>query len=141
MFLSPRVLLLIALGALALLAPSVVQGDDEVVIEKNGLKPPLLNTTTAHRVTFINRSGRMAHVEFTGDPGEHKVFQVPGQIWAVFHRPGRHPYVVHLGTGRDVVTLRGAVEVTQDPSGTADLPTCDSVTLEGQTIMGECFVY
>ena len=129
------------LAALVFLTPAVVRADDEVVIEKNGLKPPLLNTTTAHRVTFINRSGRTAHVEFTGDPGEHKVFQVPGQIWTVFHRPGRHPYVVHLGTGRDVVTLRGAVEVTQDPRGTADLPTCDSVTLEGRTIMGECFVY
>ncbi len=130
------------LVALALLlGPPPTRADDEVVIEARGVRPPVLRTTTAHRVTFVNRTGRLVHIEFTGDPGEHQVFQVPGQIWAVFHRPGRHPYAVHIGSGRSVATLQGAVEVTEDPNARPGPPTCDSVTLHGRTIEGPCIVW
>ncbi len=133
---------ILAAAALAvLLAPSVARADDEILIEAKGVRPPVLHTTTAHRVTFVNRSGRLAHLEFTGDPGAHKVFQVPGQMWAVFHVPGRHPYAVHLESGGDTVTLQGVVEVTVDPGGRPDLPTCDSESVNGRTIMGPCFVW
>lgn len=127
--------LALAMGALP------ARADDEVIIEAKGLRPPVLKTTTAHRVTFVNRTGRLVHIEFTGDPGEHQVFQVPGQMWAVFHRPGRHPYAVHVGSGTATVTLQGAVEVIEDPSAKPDLPTCDSLTLHGRTIEEPCIVW
>jgi hypothetical protein len=136
-----RVVPIIIALAVAGLCPVAARADDEVVIEAGALRPPVLQTTTAHRVTFVNRSGRLVHVEFTGDPGEHRVFQVPGQIWAVFHRPGRHPYVVHVGTGRNVVTLAGAVEVRSDPNAPPELPTCDSTTFHGRTITEPCIAW
>lgn len=137
-----RAALAAILAALLLaLSSAPARGDDEVLIEAQGVRPPVLRTTTAHRVTFVNRTGRLVHIEFTGDPGEHQVFQVPGQIWAVFHRPGRHPYAVHVGSGRSAVTLQGAVEVTEDPNARLGPPTCDSVTLHGRTIEGPCIVW
>ena len=116
--------LLSALGAAA----------DEIVIEGGMLRPPVLRTTTAHRVTFVNRTGRLVHIEFTGDPGEHQVFQVPGQIWAVFHRPGRHPYAVHVYGGGLLTTLQGLVEVVDNPEHPWESTTC------GVIVMGNCIV-
>jgi hypothetical protein len=82
-------------------------------------------------VTFVNRSRRPAHVDFGGASGEHRVFQVPGQIWAIFHRAGVHAYEVHLERGTDVVTLRGRVEAVDEPE--TSHPTC-----KGLTVMGVC---
>lgn len=129
------------LVTLSLVLGPPARGDEQVVIEAKAVRPAVLETTTAHRVMFVNRTGRLVHIEFTGDPGEHQVFQVPGQIWAVFHRPGRHPYAVHVGTGRDTATLQGVVEVAEDPNRPAELPTCDSATLHERTIQGPCIVW
>ncbi len=112
--------------------PSRVIAANEIVIEGTKLNPPLLKTTVGERVTFVNRSGRTVHVEFIGNSGRHRVFQVPNEIWAIFHRPGLHPYEVHF-RGPKAATLRGTVEAAEDPSGRGDPHTCDSLT-----IMGEC---
>ncbi len=111
---------------------SVNARDGEIVIGATRLDPPVLRTVTEQRVTFVNRSGRIVHVDFLGDAGQHHVYQVPGSIWAIFHRPGRHPYVVHFKTdgGRE---LRGVVEVE---SGTIPGPLPPTCT--GFTVMGEC---
>lgn len=104
----------------------------EIVIEAAALRPPVLATTVGQRVTFVNRSGRPAHVEFLRDQGEHRVFQVPGQIWAVFNRLGRHHYVVHFSARREG-DLRGAVDVAEDPDGRPAVPVCTELS-----VMGEC---
>jgi plastocyanin len=120
----------LALGitATALSVPAAAR--DEIVISAAALEPPALETVVGHRVTFVNRSGHIVHVEFPGDRSQHYVFQVPGEIWAVFHRPGRHPYVVHF-SGDESRGLSGAVEVADDPS--AGPHTCS-----GLTVMGTC---
>ena len=125
----------------AALAPAAARADDEVVIEGTGLRPPLVRTTTSRRVTFINRSGRIARLQFLGDAGDDRAFEVPVQLWVVFDRPGRHRYLVHLGTERDAVTLQGTVEVVKQGAGSLDPPTCDSVTLPGMKVMGECIAW
>jgi hypothetical protein len=120
-------------GMLAvLLLPERAMADDQILIEATEVRPPVLRTTTAHRVNFVNRSGRYAHVEFVGEATGHYVVSVPGAIWAIFHRPGRHPYVVHL-EGRPRGELRGVVEAVQDPHETPDPHTCS-----GLTVMGNC---
>jgi hypothetical protein len=125
----------------AALAPAAARADDEVVIVGTGLRPPLVRTTTSHRVTFINRSGRIARLQFLGDAGDDRAFEVPVQLWVVFDRPGRHRYRVYLGTERDAVTLQGTVEVVKQGAGSLDPPTCDSVTLPGMKVMGECIAW
>ena len=126
------VTLALLIGALTAGQASVAMAADEIVIEGTKLDPPLLKTKVGERVTFINRSGRTIHVEFLGDAGRHRVFQVPNEIWAIFHRPGLHPYEVHFSAPKGA-TLRGTVEAVEDPSGRADPHTCDSFT-----VMGEC---
>jgi hypothetical protein len=101
-----------------------------VVIEATGLKPRVLQATTADRVIFVNRSGRLVHVEFLGSRSQHRVFQVPGQIWAVFHTAGPHPYVVHIESGKRT-ELHGVVEVGHVPERVPNLPVCPGITVEG----------
>jgi hypothetical protein len=87
----------------------------DVVITSVAVHPPVLAVLLHERVTFVNRAGAPVHVEFIGPHGEHEVFQVPGQIWAEFHFPGDHPYVVHLGP-RGSRELSGTVHVENDPA-------------------------
>jgi plastocyanin len=133
---STRVIIGVAftlwIGTLAAVQAPVAMAKDEIVIEGTKLNPPLFKATVGERVTFVNRSGRTVHVEFLGDAGRHRVFQVPNEIWAIFHRAGSHPYEVHFSDPR-ARTLRGTVEAAEDPSGRGDPHTCDSLT-----IMGEC---
>jgi hypothetical protein len=121
-------------------APTAAQADEQVLIDGKGVHPPVLKTTTTRRVLFVNRSGRIARVEFTGGPNASRVIEVPVQIWAYFDRPGRNPYVVRLGSGKGTVTLTGVIEVEKD-EGKPELPTCDSETIPGGRIMGECIVW
>ena len=100
----------IALGMMVASLPVTATEAPEIVIDPTRLEPTVLRATTEQRVTFVNRSGRPVHVEFHADGGQHHVFQVPGSIWAVFHRPGRHSYVVHFQVGRGP-DLSGAVDV------------------------------
>jgi hypothetical protein len=102
----------------------------EVVIEANQLRPRVLQTTTAQKVSFVNRSGQTVHVEFQGRPDQHHVFQVADAIWARFHGAGPHLYVVHFpgGSGRD---LRGVIEVGHVPEREGDPRTCTGVTVMG----------
>jgi len=94
------------------------------------LRPSLVRTTTSRRVTFINRSAG-SRGSVPRRRGDDRAFEVPVQLWVVFDRPGRHRYLVHLGTERDAVTLQGTVEVVKQGAGSLDPPTCDSVTLPG----------
>jgi len=123
---------LIAALVSVLLAGAAAGGEPaRVVIGPDRLEPRVLRATTEDRVTFVNRSGRVVQVEFGPDRGRHHVFQVPGEIWAVFHQPGPHVYAVHFETGprRE---LRGVVEVGHAPGLAADgLPTCSGITVEG----------
>jgi len=127
--------LLLGLVAAAVAAPVVMATaaeQDTIVIEATRLQPSILRTTTEQRVTFVNRSGRPAHVDFVRRSGEHRVFQVPGRIWAIFHRAGVHPYVVHLERGTNVVTLHGTVEAVDEPD--VSHPICDNLTVMGVCI-------
>ena len=93
---------------LALLAPVGARAGETIVIEATRVVPDFLETMTGTRVDFVNRAQRSVHVEFGVDPRQHQVVQVPatGPIWAVFHRPGTHPYVVHVYDGRTIRTLQ-----------------------------------
>ena len=45
---------------------------------------------------------RPAHVEFGIDPSAQQVFQMSASdpLWAIFHRPGTHRYVVRIHDGK-----------------------------------------
>ena len=119
------------IGQLALMGAeeaSAAEAAGEVVIEATALQPPVLATTTGQRVAFVNRSGRIMHIQFAGDEAGHRVFQVPGEIRAVFHAVGRHDYVVHFSARREA-GLRGAVEVARDLTGDHVVPECGGLTI------------
>ena len=128
--------LVILAGAVPSLAPvpALAAPSEQILIEATALQPPVLTTTVGHRVTFVNQAGQLAHVEFLVEhregPSEHRVFQVPGEIWAEFYRPGRHQYVVHFSNHREP-DLRGAVDVADDPSGSVTPRVCDEVRVMG----------
>ena len=100
----------------------------QVRIESASLEPPAVHVALHERVVFVNGAGRLVHIEFHGPSGEHHVFQVPGTIWAEFHWPGRHPYVVHFSTGQPA-ELHGTVEVDYGPPVTPTIE-CGGFTVE-----------
>lgn len=106
----------------------------QVVIEADRLKPKTLETVTGERVTFANRTGRPVHLQFSGELDRHEVVQVPatGAVWAMFHRPGTHPYTVHV-YGRETWTLEGVVSVAGDATHQWQSGTCD-VVVEGNCL-------
>jgi hypothetical protein len=132
----PALVGVVALVMALALAASVTPArgtTDEIVIRATGTDPPVLRTVAGRRVSFVNRAERPVHVEFGDDPRRHHVVQVPlvGPIWAIFHRPGTHPYVVHVYDGQTVI-LRGLVEVGEDPERPWGSGTC------GTVVMGDC---
>lgn len=106
----------------------------QVVIETDRLEPKTLETVTGERVTFVNRTGRPVHLQFSGELDGHEVVQVPatGPVWAMFHRPGTHPYTVHV-YGRETSALEGVVSVTGDATHQWQSGTCD-VVVEGNCL-------
>lgn len=116
------------------LMPPAAVAADRIVIEARALRPTIVETTVGHRVTFVNSSGRAAHVEFVGSSSEHRVFQNPDEIWAEFHLTGRHEYMVHLSGGGRATELRGAVVVHEDPSASTASRECNGFV----TVMGVC---
>jgi hypothetical protein len=111
-------------------APAAVPAGagSQVVIESDWLEPKTLETVTGERVTFVNRTGRPVHLQFSGELDRHEVVQVPatGPVWAMFHRPGTHPYTVHI-YGRETRALEGVVSVTGDATHQWQSGTCDVV--------------
>lgn len=124
---------LLPLGS-AVAAQSAVAVPDEVVIRADSVEPPVLHTVTGRRVEFTKRVKVPVHVEFGEDPKQHHVYQMPanGPIWAVFHRPGTHPYTVHIYGGKTTTALPGLVEVVEDPEHPWGIGTC------GAVVMGDC---
>ncbi len=62
------ILLLLVVLACPLMASAAVPGEAvQVVIGPDRLEPRVLHATTADRVTFVSRSGRVVHVEFGPD--------------------------------------------------------------------------
>ena len=127
--------LLLALLATALLLAAGRADATQIVITATAIEPAVLRVATGERVDFVNRARRNVHVEFGTDPRQHQVVQIPltGPIWAVFHRPGTHPYVVHVYGGELLTTLQGLVEVAEDPEHPWRSLTCGAV-VEGNCI-------
>lgn len=100
----------------------------EVVITAHGVAPSSLRVRPDERVVFVNRSGQELHIDLVGDAKQHHVFRVSGEIWAIFHRPGRYAYIVDFDDagGR---RLRGVVNVTEDSVSGSLPPTCSTVTV------------
>ncbi len=123
------------LGALApLLSTAAAEpSPHQIVITSSAVEPAVLTVATGERVDFVNRAQPAVHVEFGDDIRQHEVVQFPatGPIWAVFHRPGTHPYVVHI-YGARTTALSGLVEVVEDPARPFGPGTC------GAVVMGEC---
>jgi hypothetical protein len=115
---------------LLLLSPLVAAGA-EVVITTDALTPAVLTVAADEPVVFLNRSSRIVHVDFLGRTGEHYVFQVPASIGAIFHGPGRHPYVVHFEEPRRG-ELRGVVEVEETREPWDELPVCRGISAEAE---------
>ena len=133
-----RQLAVLSLSLVALVADprATVAAPDTVIVEikADRLEPRVARATTAQRVFFLNRTGRIVHVEFQGKDGaKHHVYQVPGEIWAVFHYAGPHLYVVHFESG-PARELRGVVEVGHAPGSESGLPTCRSVSVRGDCL-------
>jgi hypothetical protein len=133
------VMKLVARAALALVliggaarVPPAWPADEEIVIRANAIEPHVFRATMGHRVSFVKRVDLPVHVEFGLDPTQHHVVQIPwnGSIWAVFHRPGTHPYVVHIYAAKTTTTLHGIVEVVEDPQRPWAPGTCAAVVME-----------
>jgi len=123
-----------AAAATVIQAPPAWPADAEIIIRATGPEPSVLRAMTGQRVNFVKRVDLPVHVEFGEDPRQHQVVQIPGDgpIWATFHRPGTHPYVVHIYGTKTTTALRGLVEVVDDPQEPWRRGTC------GVTVMGEC---
>lgn len=126
-----RAMLLVGLLAIASQAPPAWSVEGEVIIRATRLEPHLLRLMAGQRVNFVKRVNRPVHVEFGVDPSAHQVFQMPatGPIWAIFHRPGTHPYVVHIYDGK-TTALHGVVEVVEDPERPWGLGRCGAVVMD-----------
>ena len=105
----------------------------EIIITATAIEPPVLRVPAGERVDFVNQTGRNVHVEFGADPRQHEVVQIPmtGPIWAVFHRPGTHPYAVHVYGGGQLTTMPGRVEVVDNPEHPWASKTCGVVVRGG----------
>lgn len=114
---------------------AIAEATNEIVIEASVIEPSVLRTLSGKRVDFVNRAKTLVHVEFAGDARQHDLIQVgpSAPVWVVFHRPGTHAYVVHVGVPPNVRTLSGLVEVAEDLESSELPSTC------GFTVMGECF--
>ena len=128
-----RLAAVLAMAALLPLGPAVA-AQDEVVIRADSIEPSVLHTVTGRRVEFTKRVNAPVHVEFGHDPKQHQVYQMPatGPIWAIFHRPGTHPYTVHIYGAKSTTALPGSVEVVEDPAHPWGVGTCSAV------VMGNC---
>jgi hypothetical protein len=106
--------------------------DEEIVIRANAIEPHAFHATMGQRVNFVKRVDLPVHVEFGVDPKQHQVVQIPGTgpIWAVFNRPGTHPYIVHIYGTKTTTTLHGIVEVVEDPAHPRAPGTCPVVVME-----------
>jgi len=121
------------LAAAVLSSPPALGG--EITIEADGLQPPVLFVESEREVNFVNRSGRLVHVEFQHrglDQHQHHLVQVVDRIWAVFHQAGAHRYAVHFLDPR-MKDLEGAVVVGENRYGGPDPSECGGVT-----VMGAC---
>lgn len=124
-----------ALAMVALLPPwPAMAAQDEIVIRAGSIEPSVLRTVTGRRVEFTKGVNAPVHVEFGEDPKRHQVYQLPaaGPIWAIFHRPGTHPYTVHIYGAKATTALPGLVEVVEDPEHPMGVGTC------GAVVMGDC---
>ena len=110
-----RISLTFSLVAWAVVTATYAADVPEIVVEPDAVRAIAVHARLDAPVRFVNRTNHEIHVEFIGDRGEHHVVNVPGRISAVFHRPGRHPFVVHAAnTG--VELARGVVDVPDDPA-------------------------
>ena len=103
-----------------------------IVVEVARLTPEVVTVPVDGEVRLVNRSQRAIHVQFLDASGHHHLFPVEASIGAIFHRAGRHPFVVHFrdGSGRE---LHGAVDVTDLPPAEG-LPVCGWITVEGNCL-------
>ncbi len=124
-----------ALTPLLSIAAATAPSPPQIVITPSAVEPAVLRVMIGERVDFTNRAQRSVHVQFSDAIRAHQVVQIPdtGPIWAVFYRPGTHPYVVHLYQEGVATTLRGLVEVVEDPQHPYPYFIC------GLVIMEECF--
>jgi hypothetical protein len=125
---SVTILLVVVVPVAARAEPS------QIVIEDDRLEPRMLETLTGERVNFVNRTGHPVHLQFSSDVRQHELVQIPltGPAWAVFHRPGTHPYIVHIYE-RQTRALEGVVSVTTDATHQWQSGTCD-VVVEGNCL-------
>jgi hypothetical protein len=121
----PGVPATVAAGLLWLLLVSPLSA---AAAEFGALTPTVLRVESDATVAFVNRSGRLVHINFLGQADEHHVFQIPGRIRATFHRVGSHPYVVHFESGPRT-ELRGLVVVQQSHAPRHEALLCRSVTV------------
>lgn len=119
--------------ALALTTPVTTEAaQNEVVIRADAVEPHVLRGVTGERVNFVKSVNDPVHVEFGDDMRQHQVFQMPltGPIYAVFYRPGTHPYDVHIYGLKGTTTLHGIIEVVEDPAHPWTLGVCGAVVME-----------
>jgi hypothetical protein len=130
----PRLVAVVAMTLSATAGMRSGEAAPQVVIENDRLEPRMLETLTGERVSFVNRTGQPVHLQLVSDVHQHEVVQIPvtGPIWAVFHRPGTHPYIVHV-YGRVTRALQGVVTVTLDETHRWEAGTC-GVVVEGNCI-------
>ena len=129
--LARAALAVVLIGGAAWMPPAW-PADEVIVIRATAIEPHVFRATMGQRVNFVKRVDLPVHLEFGEDPSQHHVVQIPGTgpFWAVFHRPGTHPYVVHIYATKTTTTLHGIVEVVEDPAHPTAPGTCPVVVME-----------
>jgi hypothetical protein len=121
----------LTVGLIASLTASPGTAAEPIVVGPGLLRPSAAFVKAETWLEFVNRSGLPVHVEFFDRSGEqHHVIHEPDRIWAIFHRPGRHLFVVHF-LDRKHADLHGAVDVGEGPHGGPDPLLCSWITPMG----------
>jgi plastocyanin len=129
---SGRVFLMALATSVVATVPHAPAAAAEIEITALAIRPQTAVAAVGERVTFVDRSGRRAHLEFHELPRGHRAFQVPGEIWAVFHVPGRHGYTVHLSG--PTLELHGVVDVREATGPERELRECRGVSVQGECL-------
>lgn len=123
------VILGVAVIALSLAGPAQGQPVVEVVIFPAAVEPETVRTVLGTTVAFRNRSGRPIEVQFVGYRGWHHVSETPEGAVVIFHRAGRHPFVVRF-SGSDQGHVHGVVEVDAASRPPRSTPVCTTVKVQ-----------
>ena len=102
------------------------RGDDQplILVSRESVTPARLEVHIGELVRWRAARGEHLHLDLDRHPEAHEVIRRPGEIRAIFLKPGEHAYTVVLGPAG--TPSRGLVVVRQAKSPWTLPPTCES---------------